>query len=770
MRLQTRFINGDLNFVLYISFIKDNEIFTDEDFIRKIVYDIINRYWKNKTAEDLLLDLTTNYDNNNTKKKKKKKKKKNSEKNVKIDKNEGKKDTIENTDKKENDVNNNGNSIINCENKKEVIKVDDNINEKTNNENNNKKDNNNDIIVNKENNENKENYELIKKNENEEKTSTEIDHIEKKEHKINEENNHNNYEENKMISQKEELNEKKEQKDENSNKKKKEKDFFLYPVTTNKKKKNKNKKKDKKSNNNNNDKTIKNSTEGNYNNTESEEQKNIIEENNKNQEKINVSQFSFDKTENHEKNDKYKKQKNDFDFLSKQKNKFNMGMNLNKNNNQNYLQYKNNNNFINSYNSYQNQKDEISEYDDNNNGNNGYYNPNKIESNISRSKEDNKYLLAGSNFPRFTSFYFNSKKKRNYRKKQNKDYNRYSVISNNIIEFSEEINENTKKVESNKQILQQIREKYIKKIYQEINIILNNEKIDFLCSFYGSNISGLSIENSDIDIMVKLKQNKNEINYINRIMDVIVYNFKKNNIKYITNIIPIYTASVPVIKLECDLSNDEYFSKEINDLINNCNLSYNDITKLFFDITFFEVENEHNKIPSELMIDYIKDKILLYPQIIDIMYIMKRFLFNRKLNKSYQGGISSYSLFLLTLAFMKYFTKNYDIPPIGSLLIEYLNHYSNFNFDCSAIQPNKDDINDIFYINDKNSFFNKNNLNIIDPITGMNVARSTFKIDEIKKAFKEGYNIIISNLYIKDDRNDNGNKNKRKILDNFFAK
>ena len=555
----------------------------------------------------------------------------------------------------------------------------------------------------------------------------------------------------------------------------------MYPVVINKKKKNKNKKKEKKTNNNNNNNDIltKNQIEENNNKIiENGEHKNIIEKNIKNQEKQNVINICYDKSGNFEKNEKFKKQKNDFDYLSKQKNKFNLGMNLNKNNNQNFIHYKNNDNNYNNSNqfSFQNKKEEIPEYDDNHTGNNGYFNPNKMESNISRSKEDNKYLLAGSNFPRFTSFYFNSKKKRNYRNKHNNDISPYSFISNNILEFSKEIIENTRKVEKNKEILQQIREKYIKNIYQIINIILNNAKIDFLCSFYGSSISGLSIENSDIDIMVKLRQNKTELNYVNRIMDILLSNLKKNNINYITNIVPIYTASVPVIKLECDLSNDDYFSKEINNLIKNCNLSYNDITKLFFDITFFEVENEQIKIPSELMIDYIKEALILYPQIIDIMYIMKRFLFNRKLNKSYQGGISSYSLFLLTLAFIKYFKNNYDTP-IGSVLIEYLNHYSNFDFYNSAIQPNKNEEKEIYLLNDKNSIFYKYKINIVDPITGMNVAKSTFKIEQIKSAFKEGLDIIIGNLYKvypnennNNENNINGSKIKKKILDNFLEK
>jgi DNA polymerase sigma len=293
-------------------------------------------------------------------------------------------------------------------------------------------------------------------------------------------------------------------------------------------------------------------------------------------------------------------------------------------------------------------------------------------------------------------------------------------------------------------------------------------KVDFLCSFYGSTISGLSIENSDIDILVKIKENKQEKNYLKNIMNDLVAQLKTKNINFINNINPILSASVPVIKLECDLCNDESFSHEINTLIKKYDLSYNDITKLYFDITFFEVENEQNKIPSELMIDYIKDSLMIYPKIIDIIYIMKKYLLNRKLNKSYQGGISSYSLFLLTLSFFKYFKNYYDIP-IGSLLIEYLRYYSTLDFYSTVIQPNKDD--NIYSLIEGNSNFRQYKLNIIDPITGLNVAKSTFKIEQIKEAFAEGLNNINFNLYtINNNENMNNINGHKKILDIFLAK
>ena len=137
------------------------------------------------------------------------------------------------------------------------------------------------------------------------------------------------------------------------------------------------------------------------------------------------------------------------------------------------------------------------------------------------------------------------------------------------------------------------------------------------------------------------------------------------------------------------------------------------------------------------------------------------------MNKSYQGGISSYSLFLLTLAFIKSNKNNFDIP-IGSLFIEFLNFYSNFDFYDTLIKPNEE--NNIFENFENNQKFH---LNIIDPITGLNVAKSTFKMDSIQMAFREGLDIICSNLFEKNINNEINNINNtqehKKILDNFFA-
>ena len=751
--LEDIFLHDKLNFVLFITFIKDSIIFKTEDFIIKIVHDIINNYWKSKVSEDLLNDIGINNNDNIINKKRKKKKKKKREENINI------------IMKQENNINeDNKNKILeninifsgNQTENNEIIKKE-NIKD-----NNNSKDEN---IINSEKEElitnlieyfdnSKNNIENEIKNKDsdntiiDEKKQLEDINNDKKEEAKDKINN----EDNKEISLKIDLVNNEENILKNNKKKRKEKNFFLYPTFKDKQKKNKpNKKKEKISSNIIKEDIPSKNEINEFNNNQNGEEEILLKERNvlkneivrKNEEE-NKNEILFDNNDNNDKNIN-EENKEKYKIKNKQKNKFNIGMklkaifqeNLNLSVPENFQPPEKTFNKIKLKSQLNlNPQDKIKEI----------YEKNNYSENIITQKNIN--FQDETNIPNYTSFnYHSTKKGRNYINDYNYINNYTSpndYISDNILEFNQEIINNTLKINSNKGILGKAREKFIKHIYEIINVFLINEKIDFLCSFYGSTFSGLSIENSDIDIMVKLKKKTDEKDYVNKIIHILVDKLKNNNIKYITNIIPISSASVPVIKLECDLCNDDSFSNEINNLMENCKLSYNDINKLYFDITFFLVENEQKKIPSELMIDYIKNNIIIYPQIIDIVYIMKRFLFNRKLNKSYQGGISSYSLFLITLAFIKFFKSNYEMPT-SSLLIEYLNYYSNFDFPNTVIQPNKDE--DIFSIIENNSISNKYSVNIIDPITGLNVAKSTFKIELIQNAFREGLDIIIRNLY-----------------------
>ena len=327
--------------------------------------------------------------------------------------------------------------------------------------------------------------------------------------------------------------------------------------------------------------------------------------------------------------------------------------------------------------------------------------------------------------------------KKNYY--ENSIFNLLNIKS--IENFSKEILENTKKVNYNKELLFKFREKLMEKIILIITSILNENKNKFSMSKFGSYISGLSIENSDIDLMIKLYDNSNICDIISIIIKEL--NTEENK-KLFSKINPIYTASVPVIKLECELNIDENIK---NYFLNYYSYNINEIINLKFDISFFKIDekNKNIKIPSELILDFIKENINLYPCIIDIIYIMKRYLQNEKLNLSYKGGISSFSLFLLILSFIKS-NKNKLQMPIGSLLIEFLIFYSNLNFGNYIINPKKDNKNEIF-----EELFELNNnylIHIKDPFSGLNVSKSSFKVLEIQFSFSKAAKYIINSIYI----------------------
>ena len=134
-----------------------------------------------------------------------------------------------------------------------------------------------------------------------------------------------------------------------------------------------------------------------------------------------------------------------------------------------------------------------------------------------------------------------------------------------------------------------------------------------------------------------------------------------------------------------------------------------------------------------------------------------------KLNSSYQGGISSFSLFLLLASYNKqifyenkYLAKNKDFENlIGQILYGFFMFYANFNFKINSI-----DLKNEIPINLLNEL-NENKITIIDPITGLNAAKSTFKIEQIQLAFNNAI-MVINDIFFRnfnciDDNEDEEN-------------
>lgn len=73
-----------------------------------------------------------------------------------------------------------------------------------------------------------------------------------------------------------------------------------------------------------------------------------------------------------------------------------------------------------------------------------------------------------------------------------------------------------------------------------------------------------------------------------------------------------------------------------------------------------------------------------------IIYVLKYFLRQRKLNESYTGGISSFLLFNLLLAYVQYLAKEDEgigkKSNLGDILVGFLQFYGfDFNFEDIGI-------------------------------------------------------------------------------------
>ena len=286
--------------------------------------------------------------------------------------------------------------------------------------------------------------------------------------------------------------------------------------------------------------------------------------------------------------------------------------------------------------------------------------------------------------------------------------------------------------------LKNIRLKYLAEIENLIKTKLET-KYEIKFGHYGSYFTDLSIESSDLDILINYKS-KNIENNNDFYKDIIsLLNQNESKFEFIR---PIFSASVPVIKLQIDIKN------EIND-IKLKPMPYfeddNEIEKINFDLTF--TQNEQDFQHCQQIVSYINQSLISYPIIKSLLLILKRYLKTMKMNKSFHGGLSSYSLYLLIYTFCKKFPL--VISSSGKALYSFLGFFSMFEFEKYGVDVENTNI--YYYLNNNyiyNNYYNleeqniKKEINIIDPLSKLNVAKSSFKVDEIQDTFRSAYNFL----------------------------
>ena len=324
----------------------------------------------------------------------------------------------------------------------------------------------------------------------------------------------------------------------------------------------------------------------------------------------------------------------------------------------------------------------------------------------------------------------------------------YKKLSENIVTFYNEIIYNNEIIFPLKKKLNSI---VLKIINQSINTSLKPYNIINLI-IYGSQASGLSLPESDIDLLLIYYDSNNSLEkLINELYKCLQMSHKFNNVTSLPK------ASSPLIKIEYKI-----------------NLSQLDIFFLHMDISFHNIFPNKTTIyfsPSLLIVKYIQRSIEYLPQSKNIIILIKKYLKNIGLNNYYTGGLSSFSIFLLVFSFYKYAIKilgNEIVNNfyIGQFLIQFLDFYSKFKFSQYIVNINKEipfiikenskicEIKSFSNSNTDNTKINVNFINtnnaanavILDPFTLNNIAANSFRIVEIQQKFDSLKKNILDNF------------------------
>ena len=347
-----------------------------------------------------------------------------------------------------------------------------------------------------------------------------------------------------------------------------------------------------------------------------------------------------------------------------------------------------------------------------------------------------------------------------------------------IMKFNEDILTYNKNLLDILDALSPIKEHIIETIKSHVKSCFVNENYLYQLEIYGSFKSNLDIVCSDID-MVFIPQKSKNVNVCDLILKLSNHFSSLNKYFKVT---PIYTASIPLIKLMIKYENYLEENKSLLDnyskLINSSlyqNYPYDkekELAIVNIDISFPVNSNNKKKKNSPFnQIEFIKNTLFSYPEANIVIRILKRALKLTDMNNSYKGGLSSYTIFLLVASYMKHVDKSNNMNnnkhksnSYGHAFHDIVKYYSKFDFYTNYIDiGNKN--GDIFLKKNKkyNSHEYENIPIIIDPVTGLNAGKSTFRINDVQNVFITLNEELEKLRNIYDTNNNNKNENKDNI-------
>ncbi|XP_012266386.1 terminal nucleotidyltransferase 4B-like [Athalia rosae] len=252
-----------------------------------------------------------------------------------------------------------------------------------------------------------------------------------------------------------------------------------------------------------------------------------------------------------------------------------------------------------------------------------------------------------------------------------------------------------------------LRIRVVKRIEEVIHDLWPNSNVEV----FGSFPTGLYLPTSDIDLVVIGVWKMLPLHTLERAL-------LDRNIAEPASIKVLDKASVPIVKLT---------DKE---------------TEIKVDISF----NMNNGVKS---VDLIKLYKRRFPVLDKLVMVLKQFLLQRDLNEVFTGGISSYSLILMTISFLQLHPRQNAYCPnanLGVLLIEFLELYGRkFNYVKTGIR-----------VKDGGTYISKEEVQrdmidghrpsllcIEDPLTpGNDIGRSSYGALYVKEAFDWAYSVL----------------------------
>ena len=320
-------------------------------------------------------------------------------------------------------------------------------------------------------------------------------------------------------------------------------------------------------------------------------------------------------------------------------------------------------------------------------------------------------------------------------KKAINTFDNFKILNYSIKEYNEALEEFLIIQRKIKEELVNYLSSIVKIVYQDANLLI-----------YGSSLYNLDIDTSDLDLSISTKENISLID-----LEKFLKDNNKNN-QY-TKLNGIFSASVPIIKLEIDylkIENDEikklYENLKETNYYKKCDYkeNLNFMNKVNIDISLNSINNKQ--------IEFIKIALSEYPEMRPLIKIIKKILQIKNMNNSYHGGMSSYCLFLLIYSYFKFYyrqlenNQNKEIN-YGFLLMGILSFYINYiDFNYIKIDPSLD----IPFINE---FSLETIPTIIEPISKQNAAKTIYKIFDVVNCLRNVYEDIFKILEINSDNN-----------------